>query len=424
MQPKLTSRLAALILACSLALPLHAAVWENTAQWDHDWELRFSDWIRERFGSDFFTRGRYAGIPHDCADSAYFARLAFAYEHGLPFVIRDPAWQGEHSQRGASFTQLVAEHGSDSPYAVVRPFISNDMDDFDHVQPPARLRAFIDFVGAVVWTRSLVDDTYPVRVDREWFRPGVVAVLPRRQLFDKPNPFFDSAADIQSAGHAQIVTDIDEQGVIHYLKSTMPARIQGLRPTTLNSFNPAPEGGSFRYWKQPQHYAQSEHELPGYGTEQFQVDGSFEDAVQPLLAQRRESRDARLTRLGAELCDQLQQRAPLVLQAWRHKLAIGEIHCMTYEEYDIHSTPLRDAKIRATVERLLQAAGGEGALDEIVQRLSAQCPPIEYLPGLNLDAGEALRAMHDGSASSDPNQPPAVRWGLQAARRQDCPIYY
>jgi hypothetical protein len=411
-------------LTLFLATPLQAAVWQTTQQWTPQWEQRFSDWVRERFTSDFFTRGEYAGIPQDCADSAYFARLIFSYENGLPFRIRDPSWQGEGSQRGASFTDLIAEHGSTSPYAVVRPFIDNDMTDFDAVPEAQRLRAFIDFVGAVVWTKSLIDDTYPVTIDKHWFRPGVVSVLPRRKLFDSPNPFFDTEGDRETAGHAQLVTDIDDKGVIHYLKSTMPAKVQALRPTTLNSFNPSPDGGSFRYWKQPQDYDRPEQDIPGYGLDQFDMHGSFEDAAQSKLAQHHESHREKIERLTGELCDQLQQRAPVVLDGWRFKLSIGTIHCMTFEEYDKYSTPMRDGKIRQTLHMLQQVGAEFADAPHLAETVSKHCPAIEYQPARSLDAGRAAVALLDGSASSDPNQPPAARWGLQPPYDSGCTLYY
>lgn len=413
------------VLLCLCAGAAWPAVWPTTAQWDQQWELRYSDWIRERYRPDFFIAGPYADIPQDCADSSYFARLLFAYEHGLRFLIRDPAWEGQGSQRGESFAELILEHGPDSPYALVRPFIDSETSDFDHLPPDRRLRAFIDFVGAVVWTRSLVDDTYPVSIDRQWFRPGVVAVLPRRRNVEPSDPDNELPGQGYVAGHAQIVVDVDDLGVVHYLKSTMPAKVQVLKATTLNSFNPSPEGGSFRYWKQPADYWREESELPGYGLDQFEIDRVFEDSVQARLAVRQETRQEKIDRLGSELCAQLQQRVPVVIKAWRHKLKIGLIHCMGYEEYDIHSTPLRDGKLRTALEQLTRASGiATGQAEKLSRTIDGLCDPIEYLPGRTVPAGSASLALLHGSASSDPNQPPQVRWGLDAGSDSGCPVYY
>jgi len=414
------------ILLTLLSGVASADVWTNENHWNDDWESRFSDWVQKRYTHDIFTKGEYAGIAHDCADSAYFARLLFAYENRLPFVIQDPAYEGEGSRRGASFDELIAENGPDSPYAIVEPLISNEMDYYDHLDEKTRVRRFMDFVGAVVWTKSLINDTYPIQLNRKWFRPGVVAALPRSRVFQTPSPL-ETMEGVWTAGHAQIVTGIGENGVIHYLKSTMPAKVQPLRPTTMNSFSPGREGGSFRYWKQPGHFDSPEDSLPGYGTEQFDLEGVFEDVMQKRLARAAvESRSEKLERLSGEICGHLYERVPVVMEAWRHKLKIGETRCMDYRDYDIHSTPTRDGKIRKTLARLLRVATGNEAGDfaQVADTIDKVCGDIEYMPGETLQAGIASRHLLSGSASSDPNQPPAVRWGLVAAGASDCRSFY
>ncbi|MEO5344635.1 MAG: hypothetical protein H7842_15200, partial [Gammaproteobacteria bacterium SHHR-1] len=218
------------------------------------------------------------------ADSAYYARLIFAYENKLPFLIKDPRYP-EREKIIAEHRKVYEENEGKSPFATIEEMISNDMHYYDDLPEAERLRRFMKFVGDVVGTNSLMEDTYPVRVDRKWFRPGVVATLPRIESSLNPLFFGDSGDDaIVSAGHAQIVTDVDEFGVIHYLKSTVPAKIQDFQHTTLNSFVPGPKGGSFRYWRQPQHYGKAEDSLPGYGIDQYDFKGVFEDAVRERLA--------------------------------------------------------------------------------------------------------------------------------------------
>ncbi|MEO5344480.1 MAG: hypothetical protein H7842_14330, partial [Gammaproteobacteria bacterium SHHR-1] len=186
-----------------------AAVWPNKNQWNERWEQRFSDWVAKEFGADFFTRGPYAGIRHDCADAVYYARLIFAYENRLPF-------------------------------AALNGRLSNSSGEFDHLPARQRLRRFIDQVGNGVSSVTIMQDTYPIALERKHFRPGVVAALPRRLKDGSEQP-----------GHDQIVTRVERNGVVHYLKSTVPAKVQRLEHTTLVSFIPERKGGSFRWWKQP-----------------------------------------------------------------------------------------------------------------------------------------------------------------------------
>ena len=99
---------------------------------------------------------------------------------------------------------------------------------------------------------------------------------------------------------------------------------------------------------------------------------------------------------------------------------------MDYRDYDIHSTPTRDGKIRETLARLLRVATGNEAGDfaQVANTIDKVCGDIEYMPGETLQAGIASRHLLSGSASSDPNQPPAVRWGLVAAGASDCRSFY
>ena len=366
-----------------------ADVWPSEHQWNDEWEDAYSEWIRTKYTENIFIDGEYQGIRHDCSDAVYFARLLFAYESRLPFVIRDPDYTGENSKRSQSFDDLLREN-RDNPYDVVTEVISNDMDFFDHLEPRARLRRFIELVGRVTWSKSLMKDTYPIRLETDWFRPGVVAVLPRRSLLSRGSfdiHSFDESAVYPvvastAAGHAQIVTQVDKTGVITYLKSTSPAMLQRLLPTTLNSFVPDPSGGSFRRWKQPQHYAMPDEHLPGYGLDQYELDGVFEDVMQQRLATTTESRTDKISRLANEVCAQLQQRIPVINRGWAYKHEIGD-RCMSFQEFDAHSTPSRDRKIAKTLTYLLYATNGAetASLDTTAEQLDASCSQLQLLDG-------------------------------------------
>ncbi len=411
-----------LCLLFAFQMPLHAAIWENQNQWNADWEDRYSDWVEHRFHKHFFTQGRYANTPHDCADSVYFPRLIFAYENRLPFVIRDPRF-GQQKVVGAQLG-LYQENYGKSPYATVRKFISNDFEYYDEMPEEDRVRFFMKFVGDVVGSNSVIADTYPISLDRKWFRPGVIAALPRLKSTSN-GAFFRDEAGEESPGHSQMVIRVDEKGVIHYLKSTVPAKIQELQETTINSFVPSAKGGSFRYWKQPQHYGQPDSSLPGYGEEQFHLVGVFEDEMQKRLASVRETTDQKLNRYAQEVCHQIEQRVGIVDEAWRFKQRIGS-RCMDYGEFDSYSTPSRDHKIEKSLRYLVRVATGSenGPVSAVARHLDRACGKIQYLPGKSISAARFSERLLAGSVSSDPNQPPAVRWGDEDPQHSDCKQYY
>jgi hypothetical protein len=429
MKKTLVARLTLAMLIGLLSLPVAAAIWETKQQWNDQWEDRFSDWVRKSYGKHFFTKGKYANIPHDCADSTYYARLIFAYENKLPFLIKDPRYPNREKII-AEHRKVYEENYGKSPFATINEMISNDMKFYDDLPEAERLRRFMKFVGDVVGTNSLMEDTYPIKVDRKWFRPGVVAALPR--IESKLNPLFfgDGNSDdaIVSAGHAQIVTDVDQFGVIHYLKSTVPAKIQDFQHTTLNSFVPGPKGGSFRYWRQPQHYGKPESALPGYGIDQYDFKGVFEDAVRERLALQQEEKGTRLKRLAGEVCQQVKDRVSVVEEAWQYKQKIGS-RCMDFKEFDSYSTPSRDTKIEKALGYLIHSAGGGASakgkdLSQVAEYLEQACGSIEYLPGKKITAARFAERLMAGKVSSDPNQNPAVRWGDKDSEDLGCKQFY
>jgi hypothetical protein len=414
-----------ILLSCSMQVS--AAIWETRNQWNAQWESRFSQWVESNYGKTFFTRGKYRDIPHDCADSTYFARLVFAYENNLPFVIKDPRYPTREKLISAN-RKVFEENRGKSPYATINKMISNEMNFYDALPREERLRRFMRFVGDVVGTNSLMEDTYPISLDRRWFRPGVVAALPRIESTLNPMFFGESVNDedeAESAGHAQLVTSIDKYGVIHYLKSTVPAKVQDFQHTTLNSFVPGPRGGSFRYWRQPDDYGKPEKTLPGYGIEQYALRGVFEDAMQKRLALKQESGARRLERLAREVCHQVEQRVPVVNAAWRLKQKMGS-RCMNYKEFDAHSTPARDSKIKKALTYMRYSATGSetGSMDKVERQLDKACGSIEYLPGKRISAGKFSARLMADQVSSDPNQNPAVRWGDKQAESLGCKQYY
>jgi hypothetical protein len=287
-----------------------------------------------------------------------------------------------------------------------------------------RLRFFMRFVGDVVGSNSLIADTYPISLDRQWFRPGVVAALPRLKS-TKNAAFFRDEAGEEAPGHAQLVSQVDEKGVIHYMKSSVPAKVQDMQETTLNTFVPSAKGGSFRYWKQPQHYGRPDSSLPGYGEEQFHIKGIFEDEVQKRLASVRETKAQKLSRLAKEVCHQIEQRVPVVDEAWQFKQGMGS-RCMDYEEFDAYSTPSRDGKIKKALHFLVRAATGseEGSISSVSRYLNQACGDIRYLPGKRISAAKFSERLLAGSVSSDPNQPPGVRWGDERPKDLGCKQFY
>lgn len=406
----LKSRVAAALLAAAsllAATAAQAAVWTVRGQWDEAAEARYSDWVATRFVPTIFhSDSPYAEFATDCADAAYGMRMLFAYEAGLPFVIGDPDRPGRT--------------------------ISQATDRFDHL--PAglpRLRAFLEWMAVNTSTATLADDTYPVRIDREQIRPGVLFLAWRR--------------------HVVQIVDVRDTGVIRYLESTSPRAIRAM--TSILGFPhqvPADpkaraHGDGFRRFKWPQHYGKPEASLPGYGVEQFAQARAlgrealpFHDWVRSQLARVDEPPVQRARRQLFTLCQMAWDRAGAIEEAQialREQRAAGR-RCLPRAEYDAHSTPGRDGTLKRAFEQAVaqvdrpEWASVQGRFRDFVELLVDRLPAqevdrvrpdllswcdvnrVDGGPGRPMDLAELYRLARDDRLVPDPHAPVAQRWGL------------
>jgi hypothetical protein len=405
------NRFFGLLLVASLlgAASAQAAVWQETQSWNSSWEAKYSEWIRTSFNEEIFVTGPYKGIPTDCSDAAYAARLIFAYENKLPFVIKDPSG-------GASR-------------------ITNKMSRFDNIGDSLqRVRKFILYVGDVTGTKSLPNDTYPVVVSREYVRPGTVWARVRVSRDSIVERILHGGVT-EDPGHAEIVKDVSDVGAIYLIGSTVPKTVRQLHTTSSLVFMPIETSTGLRNWKQPEYYNMSETSIPGYSLEQFTTLGKgglggrklsrWADQVQDRLALRQESQGESVSRQVENVCALVTSRVDNVQRGEARRLKLGGA-CMDAGDYDSYSTPSRDKRIKATLKALTQAAESHGITK--VQRTKKlkeeldKCPAIQYAPGQFVTLYDFSIALLKNDVSSDPNDSLAARWGL-APKTSNCKQY-
>lgn len=398
-----------------------AAVWQVRQAWDAAADHRFTDWVREHFTAGIFhSDSPWADIPTDCADAAYGMRILFAYQQGLPFVIRDP------ENPGRMITQASTR--------------------FDHIQAGVpRVRAFLNWVMGVTSTATLVHDTYPIRIDREQIRPGVIFLTWKT--------------------HVMQIVDLRPTGVVTYVESTTPRAIREM--TEIHGFPfrvPADpkaggHGDGFRRFKNPGDYGRPDASLPGYGTEQFDKAREFRREVLPFyewmqarLAVAPEPAASRVRRQLYTLCQMAWDRASAIDegQAALRELRSRSRRCMNPTEYDEYSTPNRDRGLLRAIEHLVGLTGEPWwpALStryrEFTELIAGKLAPereaavreaflgwcnvnqVDGGPGRPMDLAEMSRLALDGRWVSDPHVSVARRWGLEAApaggeRAAECP---
>lgn len=367
-----------------------AAVWENTNAWTPQFEKQYSVWIETHFTPDFFTKGRWAGIKTDCADAVYFARLIFAYENGLPFVVRN-----------------VDDSG----------FISNSFRQFDLIADETeRVKAFMELVAATTSSETIYRDTYPSGLSRDVLLPGTLWI--RVAVSDQTAAAKELGIPSHPVeGHVEIVKTIDVYGNILKIASSSPRRNKLLTESSWLGYYPTTNHLGFRKWKTPQMYELPEETLPGYSSEQFSLglrtDGSlsyekFKTNLKARLAKvtRHETTENELRRLTREFCSGLQARAEVVTEATLTLQQTGG-HCFNANDFEELSTPSRDSKLKA--EALYLAKMGEPSALKIALK---NCDDIPIDEKTKIQADIAFDLIRQEKIISDPNVPELQRWGL------------
>jgi hypothetical protein len=389
-----------------------ADVWPTQQQWNDHYEKKFSEWVKKDFNQEiFYTQGPYREIPTDCADASYGMRMIFAYENKLPFVIRNI---------------------TDS-----RRFISNEISKFDHIEDPLqRFRAFMDWVMDITDTGTLTIDTYPVAINREQIQPGIIYLANRT--------------------HSYQVVDLSENGITTLQSSTTPRAVRTLsRINTFPHYVPGTiknkkNADGFRKFKNPDQYSKADSTLPGFSLEQFEksieVGGmppEFYDWVVQKLQLVPESLSDKTYRYMVALCYVTWDRAEAIYDAQNLLRKTGG-RCMNATDYDQHSTPGRDKKLKAYFEQLFNLVNhpewkkiqsryknhvelilGTKAMDPSIEEdLIKLCDVNRQVggPGRPMSLAEVFNLLKAGRLVSDPNASLAERWGL-ANYAPRCPQY-
>ncbi|MGE5085648.1 MAG: hypothetical protein ACM3MG_05060 [Bacillota bacterium] len=399
--------LGALLLGASLT---QAAVWHETQSWTPEWEQRYSTWIQNNFNEDIFIAGNYKGIPTDCADAVYLARLIFSYENRLPFIIKD------------------STGGSGS--------ISNQMTRWDDTTDSLqRVRKFMLFVGDITSTKTLPNDTYPVAINRDNIRSGTVWSRPRITKNNIIRRVIGGNVK-EDPGHAEIVKDVTMTGVINLIGSTVPKDVRKLNSTSSLVFMPIESSTGFRNWKQPSYYSLPDTSLPGFSLEQFNDLGkggmgrrklnNWINDVQGRLAITAESKDENIARQVGNICNLVNSRVDIVQKSELYRQKLNG-RCMNADEYDSYSTPSRDKRIKTTVKQLIGVEGGSGitaaSKAKSLKPVLSNCPDIEIAPGYKISLYDFVIALLKKDISSNPNDSFAARWGLESSSSNSCPKY-
>jgi len=397
-----------------------ASVWESTAEWNQDSEKEFADFIQNKVTVDIFSsrRSPYYGISTDCADAVYTLRVIFAHDHQLQFAMKNPR----------------------SP----RELITSDMDRWDNLPVEQRFIKFVNYVKDMGTSQSLIEDTYPIAINKTYVTAGTVFL----------NPILGNVPGLMNDGHSEYVQSIESTGYISFLSSTVPAAVRRLNVTLVNTLVPQVTTGGFRRFMQPAFYGMKLSELPGYSTEQFRMGHwqeramdsrqqifEWHEAIRNRLRDRVASPEEVMGYLIENICTLLKTRVTAVDEA---AARLQGHSCLDPQsaEYDDLSTPSRDSRIfdnYALLEELLKIQDSRSDTEKVYDALRSsrgagsspitstinvetydmgrarsgleQCN-VEYMPGQTMNAYELYKVTKSGHLESNPNYSIPVRWGI------------
>lgn len=378
-------------------------VWKETNTWDKSFETKYQSWIKD-LPEDLFNAQKingkeniYYGLKTDCADFVYFARAIFAYENKLPFVIKNP-------------TSLSSRTGQ---------LISNAMTRWGDLSEEQRVRRFLIFLSEVVSTNSISHDTYPVRLDRDTLKTGVVTMS-----------LGETDRDMK---HTTVVYDVDEYGHMYVVQSTTPRRVRRLQQRIgWMGTTRKPYIDGYRAWRHPEDLLKPAAEIEGYSTEQWELgvtNGNFETR----FASKKINSAEKLLVYIPDTCRYISYRVDEVERALQVQ-AQEKGKCLSADDFRQLSTPSRDKYIKERLQYLLRLhqtahkykqplskdvgdmmsrfAKPDGS--SIAQDL--QVCAIEWSKDKYLSLPELYSIFVNNTQSSNPNDNREARWGLSEER--------
>jgi hypothetical protein len=309
-------------------------IWPVTAAWNAEWEQKFSDWIANETGPEFFLRHQ---IATDCADAAYAFRWIFARMHGLP----------------------AADHLSVTGDLLTNETLLPEWESLATApdwQDDQRFRAALNYLLDNTYTHSLMEDLYPVSVDRAGTRPGTIFL----HLYNA------------ETGHTEILYQIKENNhpsPLRMLASNVPRTVRELSEYGMLDWGSLPrdgESGLLRFrWAVKADTGWSllpAQSMPNFSPEQFDprfADGylNFVDAVtHKLLPDWKPDSAAVMREKAKTLLAKLTARVKIVADGFQHCSATPGGCPEGGADWETWSTPSRDAAIGRLVHEVQDLA--------------------------------------------------------------------
>lgn len=358
-------------------------LWKATNAWDEAWEKKFGEWIDSSVDKSFMVKHK---LSTDCADAMIAFRWIFARIHRLPAAN---TLSGGSLFTNESFRSVWSSLPSHS--------------DWDKDQ---RFLKALDYVLDSTYTHSLEKDSYPLKIDRQFFFSGTVHLSLN-----------------QTSGHTMIVHKVaqsDREVPFYVYYSNLPKTIRelyvqiyyGNRPRIgfggfMRSRWPTKAGGTWKLLDPKSH--------PAFSEEQYEESFAPNGTSYALAIYRRlfPNFDVLITlqALLDGLREQILQRVKIVEDGYAF-CQVNDCSPGTVGDED-WSTPTRDQRIldgfdALSMFQMLDPSGSAQALsDKFLHTPLLSFDGYDFTPNVFIQF--ALRGRF---ASPDPRVAIESRWGL------------
>lgn len=354
--------------------------------WSVDDENKFSDWFKKNASTKMAVG---SGLEFDCADFGLLGRWIYAHDNQLP-IANSLVGSGKlfgHFSESKNWSQLPTN-----------PDWKKD----------ERFKAALRYLFDSTYTRSIINDLYPVKISKEFVTPGSIILTLRSN----------------GTGHTQVIYDVGVQNYcgaecVSVLYGNQPSRDYAYKTQADIRYHSAAEGGFLR-WRWPQFkngkwQLAAKASMPGFSLEQYENSemsfDEFNNYVYESLGFKVEPFKKAYS-LANSLYNDLNDRLLTTAQ--------GAIFCH-YQycdplgaDFDQYSTPSKDKRFREKRDQLL--------------RLLVELTPSEQYDLISLFKTDLFLGFKNvpvtysdyifnangisDSMSSDPSATFEARWGL------------
>lgn len=355
-------------------------LWSVTNQWDWDWEIKFGQWVSSELHTGWWKN---YGLATDCADVVFTARWIFARINGLPMA--------NSLASGQWFT-----HRSVKPEWETLPTAPEWHKD-------QKFLAALNYLESVTYTHTLWNDSYPIAINSRAFIPGTYHLHLTSE-----------------SGHTLLVHSVGlqpDEVPVTVLYSNIPSEVRELWAAVFLETESDAGGNGFVHMRWPQWAGEvvslvPAAQMPNYSLEQFAANfirpprTAFWQEVFYRLNPRANFEKIALKTLQ-QILDSFHTRVVVVEKGWA---VCSVTPCLKgSKEWELWSTPSRDGRLMGNINVFDELMVQIGDYSKFTSLLAKKVVTVE---GQTLNLSETIGIWQNGLYSSDPNDPPPVRWGI------------